>query len=164
MNMVLSEQFNSERKLLAIEAVQPILRTSTEVTTDEFREFLEYKSCLQSRQRLYKNFTDTDGNFTMFEKGTRSDKETLNALSRHIIDYEVKMTKTPIFDMLAKEMRSVDDSELPEFLRDDAGRWIEAEILKGWYQNSRGDLFHYDGTVWDEVPNERIKDLEYLGE
>lgn len=172
MRVIESDQMQSERKLKAIEAIQAILRNSSDISTDEFREFLQYKSSLQSRQRLYKNFTDENGNFTMYEKGSRSDKETLNTLSRDIIDYEVKMTKTPIFDMLANEMkkRGVEDSELPEFLRDVAGRWAEAgrwdevEILKGWYQNSRGDLFHYDGTVWDEVPNERIKDLEYLGE
>ena len=33
----------------------------------------------------------------------------------------------------------------------------------GWYQNSDGKLFHYDGVVWDEVPNEKQEDLEFLG-
>lgn len=164
MNVVQSEQFQTERKLVAMDAIQPILRTSTEITTDEFREFLQYKNSLHSRQRLYKNFTDADGNFILYEKGTRQDKEVLNTLSRDIHEYEAKMTKTPIFDMLVKEMKSIDDAELPKFLRDESGRWAEAEVLKGWYQNSRGDLYHYDGVIWDEVPNEQIKDLEFLGE
>lgn len=33
----------------------------------------------------------------------------------------------------------------------------------GWYQNSDGKLFHYDGVVWDEVPSEKQGDLEFLG-
>lgn len=33
----------------------------------------------------------------------------------------------------------------------------------GWYQNADGKLFHYDGVVWDEVPDEKQGDLEFLG-
>ena len=164
MSVVQSEQFKTERKLVAMDAIQPILRNSSDITSAEFREFLQYKNSLYSRQRLYKNFTDADGNFTIYEKGTKQDKDALNALSKDIHDYEAKMTKTPIFDMLVKEMNSIDNAELPKFLRDESGRWAEAEVLKGWYQNSRGDLYHYDGVIWDEVPNEQIKDLEFLGE
>lgn len=36
-------------------------------------------------------------------------------------------------------------------------------MSSGWYQNSIGDLYHYDGVVWDNVPDEQIKNLEYLG-
>jgi hypothetical protein len=36
-------------------------------------------------------------------------------------------------------------------------------MSSGWYQNSIGDLYHYDGVIWDNVPNEQIKSLEYLG-
>ena len=37
------------------------------------------------------------------------------------------------------------------------------QVDAGWYQNADGDLYHYDGTIWDTVPKEQIKDLEYLG-
>jgi hypothetical protein len=50
-----------------------------------------------------------------------------------------------------------------EFLRDDKGRWNQVVAKTGWYQNSDGDLYHYDGVIWDEVPKERIEKLEYLG-
>ena len=33
----------------------------------------------------------------------------------------------------------------------------------GWYQNPKGELFHFDGVVWDVVPEERTAELEYLG-
>ena len=58
-----------------------------------------------------------------------------------------------------------EDEELPEFIRDDIGRWTEVKerVSAGWYQNSVGVLYHYDGVVWDEVPSEKINDLEYLG-
>jgi len=37
------------------------------------------------------------------------------------------------------------------------------DIPAGWYQNIKGSLYHYDGVVWDEVPDWDIKQLEYLG-
>jgi len=33
----------------------------------------------------------------------------------------------------------------------------------GWYQDSEGNLYHFDGSVWDVVPEEMTKRLEYLG-
>lgn len=150
----------TEHKLEAIEAIQPILRKSPEVSSEEFQEFLDYKISLGARQRIYRNFTDEEGNFTMFEKATKNDKDALNDLSTEVHEYELKMKGTPIFDMLEKEM----NVKLPEFLtRDDIGRFIPEKIAVGWYQNSRGDLYHYDGVVWDNVPNEKVSDLEFLG-
>jgi len=61
----------------------------------------------------------------------------------------------PIFEQAVKDYMNL------EFLRDDKGRFVESK--SGWYQNANGDLFHYDGTVWDSVPKEAIRDLEYLG-
>ncbi len=49
------------------------------------------------------------------------------------------------------------------FLRDSHGRWSPEIPEAGWYQNSAGELFKYDGVVWDVVPSERIDRLEYLG-
>lgn len=62
---------------------------------------------------------------------------------------------TPVFDDVAEKFKNL------EFLRDDKGRFTD--IVSGWYQNIKGDLYHYDGVVWDSVPNEQIKDLEFLG-
>jgi hypothetical protein len=33
----------------------------------------------------------------------------------------------------------------------------------GWYQDGKGSLHHYDGVVWDSVPNGQIGELEFLG-
>lgn len=33
----------------------------------------------------------------------------------------------------------------------------------GWYQSASGDLYHYDGIIWDEVPARGLN-LEFLGE
>ena len=62
---------------------------------------------------------------------------------------------TPVFDDMAEKYKDL------EFLRDDKGRFTE--VMSGWYQNIKGDLYHYDGVVWDNVPDEQIKDLEFLG-
>lgn len=37
------------------------------------------------------------------------------------------------------------------------------ELEAGWYQDEEGDLYRYDGVVWDSVPNGSLKKLEYLG-
>lgn len=150
-----------ERKLKITEILHPRVKESVDVTVDEFREFLEYEQTLSSLQRLYKNFTAEDGTFTMFEKGTPKDKQTLNDLSHHARKYEMNLEKTPIYDMLVKEMGV--EHELPDFLRDGVGRWMEEEVATGWYQNSVGVLYHYDGVVWDNVPDGKISDLEFLG-
>ena len=50
-----------------------------------------------------------------------------------------------------------------QFLRDDKGRWIETVLEAGWYQDGDGNLYKYDGVIWDEVPKERLEKLEYLG-
>ena len=56
--------------------------------------------------------------------------------------------------------------------RDEFGRFVEsnpqnnpspAGTREGWYQDSKGSLYHYDGLIWDEVPSPNIKQLEYLG-
>jgi hypothetical protein len=65
------------------------------------------------------------------------------------------MEKLPIYKKMAKEYETLN------FLRDDKGRFTD--IVNGWYQNSSGDLFHYDGIVWDKVPSERVSNLEFLG-
>lgn len=33
----------------------------------------------------------------------------------------------------------------------------------GWYQDTEGNLWHFDGSVWDVVPEQMTKRLEYLG-
>jgi hypothetical protein len=62
---------------------------------------------------------------------------------------------------------------LMKIQRDMHGRFIENNyqsnffpttgMKEGWYQDQKGSLYHYDGTVWDEVPSSNIKQLEYLG-
>ncbi len=61
----------------------------------------------------------------------------------------------PIFEQAVKEYMDL------EFFRDDKGRFTD--VRGGWYQNKNGQLFHYDGIVWDVVPGEKITELEYLG-
>jgi hypothetical protein len=61
----------------------------------------------------------------------------------------------PVFEDTMKSFETL------SFLRDDKGRFTD--IVGGWYQNSAGDLYHYDGVVWDNVPAEQVIDLEYLG-
>jgi hypothetical protein len=63
----------------------------------------------------------------------------------------------PVFEETIKAYRNL------EFLRDDKGRWIELDVKAGWYQDGQGNLYQYDGVIWDEVPKERVEKLEYLG-
>jgi hypothetical protein len=64
---------------------------------------------------------------------------------------------TPIFE---ETMR---DLERLSIRRDTVGRWTEDVPEAGWYQDKNGNLYQYDGVLWDEVPKDRVSDLEYLG-
>jgi hypothetical protein len=48
-----------------------------------------------------------------------------------------------------------------DFIKSERSKFTEA--VMGWYQNSDGDLFHYDGVIWDKIPKEAIQELEFLG-
>lgn len=61
------------------------------------------------------------------------------------------------------ENKALEDFQNLEFLRDDKGRWTQVVAKEGWYQDRNGNLYQYDGVIWDEVPSARIEDLEYLG-
>lgn len=72
----------------------------------------------------------------------------------------VDLNRLPIYNQVLNQYDHL------KILRDEKGRWIEGipeEVRQGWYQNKKGDLYHYDGVVWDKVPEEQIKSLEYLG-
>jgi hypothetical protein len=59
--------------------------------------------------------------------------------------------------------------------RDEFGRFITKEqdtkevntppvvTNKGWYQDKEGKLYHYDGVIWDIVPEAKVVNLEHLG-
>ena len=152
-------------KVEKLNDVRTHLRNMRDMGTSEFSEFLSYTVDITERETLYKNFTDSDGLFHI-ERMNTDDKAILNSLSSKIARYELEFSKTPIYDALVEKHPEVlDESRLPDFLRDDKGRWVkEVEAaVKGWYQNSAGDLFHYDGVVWDSVPQEKTEDLEFLG-
>lgn len=88
--------------------------------------------------------------------GTEADKKAWNRTSIVIDKYEREIMATPIYDKLLEKYEQ--EMGLPYFLKD---KKIEGP-LKGWYQNSVGVLYRYDGTNWDNVPVEKISDLEYL--
>jgi hypothetical protein len=68
-----------------------------------------------------------------------------------------KDVSLPIFE---ETMRSLDRLSIR---RDDLGRWTDGINKAGWYQDKSGNLYQYDGVVWDEVPKDKVSDLEYLG-
>jgi hypothetical protein len=52
--------------------------------------------------------------------------------------------------------------------RDSFGKFMQSSVIVegvrvGWYQDSKGSLYHYDGVIWDVVPDGNISRLEYLG-
>lgn len=148
-----------------IETATELMKDSSKVSVDEFSEFLEYKRAVWERQRLFAGLESPHDIFSQPASVTTE----LNQLSTKIIRYEEKLMGTPIYDELLREKMEaarLDDSDLPEFLRDNKetiSRMKEIEVVVGWYQNSKGDLFHYDGTIWDNVPSEKVQDLEFLG-
>jgi len=149
-----------------IEVAVEALKESPRVSVSEFDEFLDYRRNVWARQRLFYGLDNPNDIFSQPASVTSE----LNRLSTKIIRYEEKLMSTPIYDELLREKmeaaRVEDDSDLPEFLRDNKdtmSKMKEIEVVVGWYQNSKGDLFHYDGTIWDNVPGDKLQDLEFLG-
>ena len=70
---------------------------------------------------------------------------------------EAMRKDTPIFE------QTVRDTERLRVGRDSVGRWTEDVPEAGWYQDADGTLYNYDGVVWDEVPKDRLSELEFLG-
>lgn len=63
----------------------------------------------------------------------------------------------PVFEETIKYYNNL------HFLRDEKGRWTEVSVRAGWYQDGDGNLYNYDGMIWDVVPKERVEKLEFLG-
>ena len=121
--------------------------------TDYVDLFLYYE--LQ-RDYIIHGVLDGDPNNIFGPNISKAIKEQFNKHSLNITRLLGEaMEKLPIYKDLAKEYSNL------EFLRDDKGRFTD--IVNGWYQNSRGELYHYDGVVWDNVPSEKVSDLEFLG-
>ena len=147
----------------ALNSIRDMMRSSTSVDSKDFGKLLDYQNNLFSRNMIYRNFTDEDGNFRM-DWMNKKDKTTLNNLSAKIWEYELNFTQNPIYDEILAELGDNSPESLKrDVYRDTKGRWVSAEVSEGWYQNASGELFHYDGVVWDNVPAEKLSELEFLG-
>lgn len=66
------------------------------------------------------------------------------------------------YEIVKNELLDIQDS-LEEETRPKAGRFPHVEYQTGWYQDLDGNLYKYDGIVWDVVPETRTGRLEFLG-
>ncbi len=151
------DMFNKEQRSF----ISDTLKEDSNVSVEEFKLFSDYSLAAFERELLLKRFEKPSDIF----EADKVTKQKLNELSTKIIRYEVDFMATPIYDRLKEEIwkRESPDGNLPDFLKDPFEAQGEVETVIGWYQNSKGDLFHYDGTIWDNVPNEKLQELEYLG-
>lgn len=127
-------------------------------SAEAFEKFEEYKKALTLREDLISEYPGNN----IFQ-ASKWAKDKLNEYSSKIINYEVEIMGSPIYEDLKKKYEN--QSDWPDFMRDNKGKFRETPLPAntGWYQNSKGELFHYDGTIWDNVPEERLQALEYLG-
>ncbi len=134
--------------------------TESGASAQELEAFEEYTIALKNRDELLEIYPG----HSIFQ-APKIDKELLSDYSTRIIHYEVEVMGSPIYEDLKKKYE--DQANWPEFLKEGAHMHITDRGFEtanaGWYQNSKGELFHYDGTIWDNVPEERIASLEYLG-
>ncbi len=137
-----------------------ILKFLTDIRADkqEMEAFEEYEIALQAREELLDRYPGSE-----IFSAPKVDKELLNDYSTRIIMYETDLMATPIYEKLKKKYEE-DQQNWPNFMKEGHGKVVQPTVEKaGWYQNSNGELFHYDGVVWDNVPSEQTKQLEYLG-
>ena len=139
------------------------LDTYRQILVEEQGSSLEAASELGKYVYHWESFTKLREEYprdSIFKANKRT-KMKWNEHSNFISSYEGRAVGTPIYDKMVK---TLGEQGLPDFLKEDSLRKArEIKFENGWYQNSRGDLFHYDGTVWDVLPDEPFKSLGYLG-
>lgn len=113
------------------------------------QEKTDYWLAMMERDKLVNEHLDGDAH-NLFKAGTPS------WVKAKYNNYSTAMTKISV-KALDSGAENVPELNL-EFMRKD-----DVKVSAGWYQNAVGDLYHYDGVVWDTVPSERIQDLEFLG-
>jgi len=119
----------------------------------EQMEFLDYTDSWAKLNEMHRKYPGQD----IFD-ASAEDKKKWNELSTSVSAYEMKVENTPIFDEMRR--RYEEEGDLPEFLT--GGKAVTIDVA-GWYQNLRGDLYHYNGTVWDKGVPGRTEELEFLG-
>lgn len=139
---------------IAADYVEHLFKTGNAKRARDYTDlFLYYE--LQ-RSYIVEGVLDGDANNIFSPDVSKAIREQYNKLSLDITRLLGEaMKRLPIYEDVAKEYSTL------EFLRDDKGRFTD--IVNGWYQNSHGDLYHYDGIVWDNIPSEKLSNLEFLG-
>jgi hypothetical protein len=64
---------------------------------------------------------------------------------------------------LGRPEETLENTEIEDGYKKRVQAMKNQDVGVGWYQDSDGGLFHFNGTVWDVVPEELKKRLEYLG-
>ena len=125
-----------------------------------------FKERILEAQRKRQEFIDTvlGGDANRIFSADKNTKDKFNELGA-----EVVKLNSEALDAFWKHKETIADAaeeedvlDTIEFLRDPRENRF-ADLVKGWYQNSAGDLFHYDGVIWDKVPSEKVQELEFLG-
>lgn len=143
-------------------------------------QWVEYEENRKERLELEKKYPGS----SITLDGTNKDKTRWNVTAMTIADfesgaefpeedveimdeYDSHKHRAFIYEELVEKYGKeiFEEPELPEFMRKEklVNEVMDAFARQGWYQNSAGDLYHYDGVVWDNVPQEKTEDLEFLG-
>lgn len=126
--------------------VEKLRRSGDAANADAHEQ--SYKELERQRDDLIR--ANLDGTIMNLYAASKSVKDSYNELS-------IKMMKLHV-------VASEGSFEELDFIKEPKLKYRQPEVLTvGWYQNNIGDLFHYDGLVWDIVPTERESELEYLG-
>lgn len=67
------------------------------------------------------------------------------------------------FENIREELLAVKDSleQVYEAKSNPVSKYVDYK--SGWYQDIDGNLYQYDGVVWDVVPGREVGKLEFLG-
>lgn len=105
------------------------------------------------------------GTVTNIYTASSSVKQRYNEFQKTILDLETEAKeawhKNGLPDLSEIDPEAEERYRNLDFIKKERSKFNE--VVSGWYQNSVGVLYHYDGVIWDEVPKETINDLEYLG-
>lgn len=131
------------------EYVQKYFERLRAVDRDQYLiERSDYWTAMMSRDKLVDEELGGDAHNLFKTETPREVKDRYNDLSSRMVKISSKAMDSAVIDVPEENLK---------FLK------TGVSIGIGWYQNAMGRLYHYDGVIWDDVPEERIQDLEFLG-
>jgi len=144
--------------------LHPVPKLYVEKLRSEGKEVLAiaYEDLYKDHQAAREEFIQDHlgGDVTTFHEASKQVRDRFHDIASDIVDLQRIANKETNYGRTAKQ-EALDNLD---FMNDPKLVYRQQkDLLAGWYQNLATELFYYDGVIWDNIPDEKINELEYLG-